>query len=633
MTKMTRSEISARLFAAADALRGYMRDPVDLMAGLLVLKRAHDQPEFLRPPSQDVWNWLVSSGDKGCSSKMGEAFRTLESLNQGILSDTLTFLTHGRIPDSALWRAIQELNSVSLADGDLEFTDTLGKSFDAYLRRYAESEGKGGAAFYTPPSVAELAVRLVAPSEGNSVHDPFAGTGSMLIQALKFIKDRSGSKAHLRLSGQELVYGALAQLNLLLHGITDAEIRQGNSLTDPAFLVEGAPERFDRVICNPPFSTKYDDKSVSYPERMKYGWATPAHADFMNIQHAMASLKTTGRGAIIAPHGILFRSGADAAIRRRVVDSGRLVAVIGIGANVFYGTAIPACILVFDGEGESGTSTRNDILFINAEREIVSGRTKNQLEPQNIELIVNVFEEEAQITGFSRLVSQDEIAANGYSLGIRQYVDSHTSFPPPLDAMALLYGGVPRGEVQASAAKFHAHGISIEHLFRERDERYYDFLEEGWETTAARIAELGSTRKKALLREFSVWWNSINPRLEVLRNDGQHPGESKSLTADFAAALAPLGIVDRYRLAGVFARWWALHEEDIRRKSVQVDTLGEGLRAALEAQVAAELQRLIALYKSWGERYGTSLADVERQLEAGRDVLNQHLKSAGFAWP
>ncbi|MET7464134.1 N-6 DNA methylase [Nonomuraea sp. NPDC005501] len=633
MTKVTRSEISARLFAAADALRGAMREPVGLLAGLLVLKRAHDQPLFLGSPSQDLWDWLVSSGGTGCSSKMYEAFRTLESVNQGTLSDTLTFFAHGRISDSALWRAIQELNSISLRDEDLEFTDTLGKSFDAYLSRYAESVGKGGAEFYTPPSVVELVVRLVAPDEGNSVHDPFAGTGSMLIQAHEFVKDRSGSKAHLKLSGQEVVYGVLAQLNFLLHGITDAEVRQGNALTDPAFIVEGAPEKFDRVICNPPFSTKYDEKSVSHPERMKYGWATPAHADFMNIQHVMASLKPTGRGAVIVPHGVLFRGGADAAIRRRVVDSGRLVAIIGIGANVFYGTAIPACVLVFDGEGVNGRSTRDDILFINAEREIVSGRTKNRLEPQNIELIINVFQEKAQVAGFSRLVSHDEIAANDYSLSIRRYVDSHISSPPLLDAMALLYGGVPRGEVQASAASFHAHGIGIEDLFRERDERYYDFLEEGWEATAAKIPELGSMQREVLLREFSIWWKSINPRLKLLSNVGQLLGESQSLAADFVAALAPVGLVDRYRLAGVFARWWSLHKDDIRRPSVQVDTLGEGLRAALEAQIAVELQQLITLYMSWGERYGTSLADIDRQLEVGKGALNHHLNSAGFAWP
>ncbi|MEU1882947.1 N-6 DNA methylase [Streptosporangium sp. NPDC020072] len=617
----------------ADILHGTAREPFDFVAGLLVLKRACDQPGFLQIPDLNPWPSLTSSKDLGL--KVSKAFYMLEEMNKEIFQNSLQSIDCSRIGDSALRKAIQELDELSFADEALEFPDTLGTAFDAYLGRYAERHSKGSSAFYTPPSVVELMVRLVEPDEGDSIHDPFAGAGSMLIRAHKFAEEKKSSKTNLRLFGQDSNYSAcaLARLNLLLHGITDAEIRQGDSLTSPAFIIDGRPQEFDRVLCNPPFSMKYDVESIPYRERMKFGYSTPAHADFMNIQHAMASLRPTGRGAVVAPHGVLFRTGADAAIRRGIIESGRLIAVIGIGANVFYGTALPACILVFSGEGHSRKFTNNDVLFINAEREIVSGRTQNRLEPQNIEMIISLFQERRDIPGFSQLASLDEIAANDYSLSIRRYVDSQTSSSPLLDANALLFGGIPKSEVKSFAPRFLIYGIDFENLFCEKDERYYDFLEEGWEKTAARIFWLGSSRKEALLRECSLWWESIIPRLTSLKSAGKLLRERQSLIADFTATLAPVGVVDRYRLAGVFASWWSIHKDDLRRAEFQADDLGKDLRAALEQRASMELQQLVNLYRSWGERYGTSLADLDSLRETGRVALARRLKSLGFTLP
>ena len=633
MTKLTSLTLSTRIFAAADALHGAAREPFDLIAGLLVLKRACDQPGFLQIPDPNPWPSLISSKNLGLN--VSKAFYMLEEMNKDIFQNSLQSIDCNRIGDSALRRAIQELDEISLADEALEFPDTLGDAFDAYLGRYAERHGKGNSAFYTPPSVVELMVRLVEPDEGDSIHDPFAGAGSMLIHAHKFVEEKKSGTANLSLFGQDSNYSAcaLARLNLFLHGITGAEVRQGDSLINPAFIIGGRLQEFDRVLCNPPFSMKYDVESISYRERMKFGYSTPAHADLMNIQHAMASLRPTGRGAVVAPHGVLFRTGADAVIRRGIIESGRLIAVIGIGANVFYGTALPACILVFDGEGRNGRLISNDVLFINAEREIVSGRTQNRLEPQNIEMIISVFQERRDIPGFSKLVSLDEIAANDYSLSIRRYVDSQTSPSPLLDVNALLFGGIPKREVKPSAPRFLIYGIDFEDLFCEKDARYYSFPEEGWEETAARIFELGSARKEILLRECSLWWESIMPRLTSLKSSGKLLSERRSLTADFAATLASVGVVDRYRLASVFASWWSVHKDDLRRAEFQPDDLGKDLSAALEKQVAMELQQLVNLYRSWGERYGTSLTDLDSLREAGRVVLEHRLKSLGFTLP
>ncbi|MEV0591795.1 N-6 DNA methylase [Nonomuraea cavernae] len=632
MKKLTCSEVFAKLLAAADALRGTVRDPFDLLAGLVILKRAHDQPGFLRTPHPSPWVSLISGDRSRLGSGVTEAFRELGEMNKKVFKGALQFIDGNRVSDPELWGAVQILDGVSLADEALEFTDTLGKAFEMYLVRYAELQGKRGSGFYTPPSVSELMVRLVEPVAGHSLHDPFAGAGGMLIYAREFVEEREGSGASLRLFGQEVNQSvcARARLNLLLHGIADAELRHGDSLTDPAFLVDGRQQEFDRVLCNPPFSVRYDEKSINLRERMKYGWASPAHADLMNIQHAMASLRPTGRGAVVAPHGVLFRGGADGAIRRGIVESERLVAVIGIGANVFYGTSVPACVLVFDGEDRGGRPPGDGVLFINAEREIVSGRTQNRLEPQNIEMIVDVFRSRAELSGFSRFVSLEEIAANDHILSIRMYVDSQISSAPLPDVRAMLSGGVPKSEVQADAERFHDHGIDVEDLFREKDVRYYDFLEEGWEFTAARLPELGSMRKNAVLQQCSLWWESSTPRLASLRAAGKLLAERDRLTVDFTAALRPVGLLDQYRLAGVFASWWASHKDDLRRPERPIEALGDSLCAALAQRVAAELQQLVTLYRSWGERYGTSLADLDNMRAMGAVVLARRLGDLGF---
>lgn len=636
MRKLTRSEVSARLFAAADALRGTTGEPLELLAGLVLLKRAHDQPGLLRTPSRDSWASLARSESPDVGARVTQALRELESMNSELLQGALMFADGTRLNDAAVRAAIGCLDEISFSDEALEFADTLAKPFDAYLGRYAERHIKGGESSYTPPPVAELMVRLVEPKQGHSVYDPFVGTGGMLIHAFEYVQESNDNAAELGLFGQDRDGGACAQaqLNLLLHGITDAEIRHVDPLVAPAFLSEEwEPRRFDRVLCNPPFSGKYDRGSVHYQERMKYGWASPAHADLMNIQHVIASLRPCGRGAVIAPHGVLFRSGADAEIRRNIIESGRLAAVIGIGANVFYGTSVPACVLVLDGEERGRRPERDSVLFINAEDEIVSGRTKNRLEPQNIEMIVGAFRERADLPGFSRIVPLDEIAANDHILSIRRYVNTRTPEPSLPDVTAVLSGGIPKSEVQADFGRFRAYGIEVEDLFLEKDAQYYDFPAQGWQLTADRIPEFAAARRDELLQQCSMWWESTAPRLAELKAGGRLLAERKLLTADFVSSLDQVGVLHPYRLAGVFAACWSRRKDDLRGPGFPLDALAEELRNALIRQVAVELQQLIMHYRRWGERYGTSLADLDAQCAAGATALKQRLNDLGFAWP
>ena len=252
---------------------------------------------------------------------------------------------------------------------------------------------------------------------------------------------------------------SIARLNLLLNGVTDGSILCGDTLERPMHtLADGHLRLFDRVLTNPPFSMSYDKKELKYPERMKYGW-TSKQADLMNVQHVLAVLRPEGVGAIVTPHGVLFRGGAEAEIRQGILEDGRIEAVIGIGANVFYGTAIPACILVLRGENGLPEDRRGSVLFINAEREVASGRTQNRLEPAHVEKIVRTFRGWSEIPGFSRVVSLHEIAQNEFNLNIRRYVDASPPVEAPLDVRGALFGGVPRREVQAEVPRFRAFGI------------------------------------------------------------------------------------------------------------------------------------------------------------------------------
>jgi type I restriction enzyme M protein len=248
-------------------------------------------------------------------------------------------------------------------------------------------------------------------------------------------------------------------------------------------------------------------------------------------------------------------------------------------------------------------------------------------------MIVGAFRDETEISGFSRLISLEEIAANDHILSIRRYVDSPSLSPSFPDVMAVLSGGIPKSEVLPNCERFRAYGIEIEDLFRKKDARYYDFLEEGWEHTAARIPKLAALRKEDLLRRCSLWWESVAPSLVRLSADGKLLGQRQRLAADFTKALRIAGVLDQHRLAGVFAIWWSGHKDDLRRPDFSAETVGDGLRETLAQQMDVELQQLGSLYRFWGERYGTSLSDLDTLRTAGAAELERRLNELGFLWP
>jgi type I restriction enzyme M protein len=659
---LTVTQLTQQLVGATDILRGRVDIPASLgvISSMLVLKRASDQPGILRVPDHARWLCIADIPE---TSQFTEAMQELEQSNPHVLGGVLHNLEIPRGLGSAEIRAlIDYLSRISLRDDDLESSDVVGRAYTRFIARAAEMSGKRGGESFTPRSVAELMVRLVQPETGQSVYDPFVGSAGMLIQAREYVSEHGGKDADVSLFGQEInPHGwAIARVNLLLNGVTDSSLLCGDTLTEPLHITtEGRLMRFDRALANPPFSMSYDRKHVRYRERMRYGWTSEhGKADLMNIQHVLATLHPAGIGAVITPQGVLFRGGAEAEVRHGIVEDGRLQAVISLGPNVFQGTSIPACILILRGTDGLPYQRSGEVLFINAEREMATGRTQNRLEPENSEKIINVFRDWQDISGFSRAVSLQEITDNGFNLSVRRYVDSGMRAEPPLDVRAIIFGGIPRREVEADAGRFQVFGIDALGLFQAKDSDYLDFLPEGYEAGAARIPDLAAVREKEFAARCKSWWDETGPRIARLAGENQLLNSRSQLIASFHAELLPTVILDEYQLSGAFAAWWSRWHDDLRTldqvgfgavvgrwdtastgtsripeheaRDRVLARLGGDLCARTQTLVAAERQKLVDTYRSWAERYATPLISLESQREASAVRLRSRLRELGY---
>ena len=294
-------------------------------------------------------------------------------------------------------------------------------------------------------------VRLVDPQESMGIYDPCSGSGGMLIYARNHVADNGGDATDLVLAGQENngTTWAISKMNMLLHGIRDADLRNNDTLTSPEHTSGGELRRFDRVITNPPFSQNYDKASLTHTERFRYGYTPEGgkKADLMFLQHMLAVLKSDGIVATVMPHGVLFRGGAEGAIRRRIIEDDLLDTVIGLGPNLFYGTGIPAAILILRAKGSKRLERRGKVLFINADRDYGEGRAQNHLRPRDEEKITDTYRNFADVDGFAKIVTLNELADNDFNCNIRRYADNSPP-PEPHDVRAHLHGGVPIAETR-----------------------------------------------------------------------------------------------------------------------------------------------------------------------------------------
>ncbi|NLY65897.1 MAG: type I restriction-modification system subunit M [Alcaligenaceae bacterium] len=571
-----KTELYSSLWASCDELRGGMdaSQYKDYVLTLLFMKYVSDKYKgdpygmIVIPQGASFDDMVAIKGDKEIGDKINKIISALAEENdlKGVI-DLADFNDEDKLGKSKemvdrLTKLIGIFEGLDLSANRADGDDLLGDAYEYLMRHFATESGKSKGQFYTPSEVSRILAKVIGINsqtpQDATVYDPTCGSGSLLLKA------SDEAPRGLSIFGQEMdnATSALARMNMILHNNATAKIWQGNTLSSPQWKeANGQLKTFDFAVSNPPFSNKNWTSGLNPAEDEfgRFSWGIPPekNGDYAFLLHVIKSLKSTGKGAVILPHGVLFRGNAEAHIRENLIKQGYIKGIIGLPANLFYGTGIPACVIVIDKENCQG---RKGIFMVDASKGFVKDGNKNRLRSQDIHKIVDAFTKQLTLPGYSRMVSLEEIHANEYNLNIPRYIDSSET-EDLHDLNAHLQGGIPDRDIEAMNQYWQVFPGIRSSLFAPLRAGYCQSL-----VKAAEVKNVILQHKEFLafstqcMQPFSEWANRAG--LKKIQLADQPKPLIEKISEALLQSYAQSPLIDNYDVYQVLMDYWANTMQD-----------------------------------------------------------------------
>ncbi len=574
---LKKSDLYSSLWRSCDELRGGMdaSQYKDYILTLLFMKYVSDKAKadsdslIVVPQGGSFDDMLAAKGDPEIGDRFNKIITKLAVANNLVnVIDQADFndpekLGQGKEMQDRLSKLVTIFSDLDFRRSRAEGDDLLGDAYEYLMRHFATESGKSKGQFYTPAEVSRILAKVVGINQNTrqdqTVYDPACGSGSLLLKAA------AEAPRGLTIYGQEKdnATWALAKMNMILHSNEDADIEKGDSITSPQFTRNNQLRTFDFAVMNPPFSLKSWSNGLENDYgRFEFGRPPAKNGDYAFLLHVLKSLKSTGKAAVIMPHGVLFRGNAEATIRRELLRRGYIKGIIGLPPNLFYGTAIPACIVVLDKEHAVG---RVGVFMIDASKGFMKDGPKNRLRPQDIHKIVDTFNRQVQIDRYSRMVSLTEIASpeNDYNLNIPRYIDS--SEPEDLqDLTAHLYGGIPDRDRDLLSGYWDAFPLLRGQLFKPSRPGYSDLTIDVGQVQQAILDSPEFQKFAAAARDLAnEWFTAHRDRLADIDADTEPNDLIGAISEDMLARFKPVALLDEYDVYEQLMTYWndVMHDD------------------------------------------------------------------------